>query len=58
MAVVADYMDGNCRIIIKDDYAVKTEEEKQKILKNMAEIYVKHRLREAAEAAEKNKVVG
>lgn len=58
MAIVDDYMDGNCRIIIHDDYVAKTPKEQEKILKNLAETYVKYRLREAAEEVEKNKVLG
>jgi len=55
MAVVADYMDGNCRIVICDDYCVKTQEEKDKILKRVADIYVRHYTQKAMAEIEKNK---
>jgi hypothetical protein len=39
MAVVKDYMDGNCRIVIYDDYCVKTQKEVDEIIATVARIY-------------------
>lgn len=46
MAVVMEYMSGNCKITVMDDYMVKTKEETQQILDNMAKICMKYRLRD------------
>ena len=40
MAIVKDYYSGHTHIIIKDDCCVKTKEEKDRILRNVAEIAV------------------
>lgn len=54
MAVVKDYMSGNCRVVIYDDCFVKTEEEKQQIFENIKAIYLQNlrdkAIREAAQA--------
>lgn len=52
MPLVKKFMDGNCQIEIYDDYMAKTEEENNKILDNIAKIYVDHRLKELEKAAE------
>jgi hypothetical protein len=40
MAIVKDYMDGNCHVVIHDDCFV-SKEEIPKLLHNMAEIYTR-----------------
>lgn len=55
MAVVSDHMSGNCHIIVKDDYVVKTKEEEQQILDNIARIYVKYKIKSLEDAAAKKK---
>lgn len=56
MAIIADYMDGECRIVIYDDCIVKTQEEVEEIKRRIAENYVYYRLKdlEAKQAAEKS----
>lgn len=44
MAIVKEYMDGNCKITFCDDYCVKTKEEVDKLLANAAEIYMRSRI--------------
>lgn len=45
MAVVKDYMDGNCRIVIHDDCCITDPDEVKKILDSIAEIYVRSRMK-------------
>ena len=45
----AKYQDGNAEITIKDDCCVKTAEEVEQILKNIAEIYVRAVMKKAME---------
>ena len=42
MAIVEQYMDGNCKITICDDYCVKTKKEIDAILDDVARIYINH----------------
>jgi len=42
MAIVEEYMSGNCKISFDDKYAVKTKEEVNKILKQISEIYSRY----------------
>jgi len=49
VAIIADYMSGDCRIVIHDDYVVKTREEYEEIKRRMSEIYYFHRRKEIEE---------
>lgn len=40
--VVGRYIIGHTKIVICDDYCVKTEEEKKKILDNISKIFAPH----------------
>jgi len=40
MAAVKDYVDGNARIRIDDEFCVKSEEEIDEILKRVGKIYI------------------
>jgi len=42
-------MSGDCRIVIHDDYVVKTREEYEEIKRRMSEIYYFHRRKEIEE---------
>ena len=53
MAIIADYMDGNCHIVIHDDCLVKDPEEIEKIKRRMAEIYYSRRLKDLEERRKK-----
>lgn len=41
MAIIAHYKSGECNIYIDDRYAVKTEEEKHQIMRNIGAIYAR-----------------
>lgn len=49
MAIIAEYMDGDCRIVIHDDFIAKTSEEVEEIKRRMAEIFYGYRRRELEE---------
>lgn len=49
MAIVEQYMDGNCKITIHDDFCVKTKKEMDIILDNIANIYINHYCKLASE---------
>lgn len=49
MAVIKDYVDGECRVIIHDDCVVKTKEEAEEIKRTLAAIYVEYRRKEFEE---------
>jgi len=57
VAVIADYMDGECHIVIHDDCIVKTQEEVEEIKRRMAEIYYGYRRKEIEERMKKEKQV-
>lgn len=42
MALVKEYMDGNCKIHIYDDYCIKDKVEIQKILDRISLMYSKY----------------
>jgi len=52
MAAVTDYMDGSCRIVIYDDYCVKTQREADEILESVAGVYRRHYIGKALKEAE------
>lgn len=53
MAIVEQYMDGNCKVTICDDYFYKTQEEIDAALRRISKIYAEDRyqryLKEKAE---------
>lgn len=46
MAVVDEYSEGACRVIIYDDCMVETAEERQRIVEEMAAVWIGRRLKE------------
>jgi len=56
MAVVKDYMDGNCRIVIYDDHCVKTQKEVDEILENVARIYRRYFINKALKEMEEKEL--
>lgn len=52
MAVVDEYTEGACRVIIYDDCMVGTDEERQRIVEEMAAVWVGARLKEQRERQE------
>ena len=46
MAIIKDYYDGSTHIMIDDTYMVKTKEENDKILENIAKIWTQSELRQ------------
>jgi len=56
MAIVAVYKSGNCTAYFDDSCCVKTQEEIDRILKNVADIYVRYFTRVAMEEARKERL--
>lgn len=54
MAIIKDYYIGSTHIVIDDTYMVKTKEENEKILKNIAEIWTKSELRQMTKDIDTN----
>jgi hypothetical protein len=55
MAVIADYMDGNCHIVIHNDYMKGTPEDAEEIKRRLAEIYFKYRSSESEDLTKPEK---
>jgi len=48
MAVIKDYMDGECRIIVHDDY-IQPPEKVREIVKNVSRIVINEEFRKSME---------
>lgn len=55
MAIIKDFYSGRTHIRIYDTYTVKTQEEKDKILNNIAEIWTKDELKHLMQESGENK---
>ena len=53
MAIVKQYMDGNCKVTFCDDYYVKTKDEVTNLLSTAAEIYANARAKRLLSEYEK-----
>lgn len=53
MAVIQDTTSGSCRIVVHDDYIVKSQEEIQKIVDNVSRIVISEEKRRASTDKEK-----
>jgi hypothetical protein len=51
MPAVMQFMNGNCKVTILDDFVVQTETESNEILENVAKIYMQNRMRLARVSA-------
>ena len=52
MAIVKEVIEGNFKGYIHDDCIVKTQKERDEILDAVAEVYLKHYIKQAKKAAE------
>lgn len=53
MAVIQENISGACRIVVHDDYIVKSQEEIQKIVDNVSRIVINEEKRRATTSKEK-----
>lgn len=55
MAVIQDYYNGNCHIVVHDDYIIRDPVEVQKIIDRVSRVVINEEFRRYVQSQEKQK---